>query len=294
MFAAVITACLFASACANGPDVDELLEPAVAEAVSASPVDLDASAADLTTQRFTQSERELADLLLPPAVLPVPHRLIQLAVEDPNGDGLIGEYWYPPRILENDCSVRVDQAPTPIAVGAYIVGDPDLAVPSAVEMLSLSIEAPSSLTITITMLDTAEQRDALLETNLLFLTESLSGMDCDMTSQLEGLAEAFDLSDNPFEGQDPLVEEFFDSAMGDLGQFEPYDPGYPGWGLTLQGLFGTGTTSLYAVGDRIMLSVANARQLVSAQAGEPLSLDPVAYATVIQAQVDRLVAQGFG
>lgn len=281
------------SGCATAPAIDDLtgMAPVAprADLLDDSVLDFD------ELGPYTDAEKTLVDLLVPPPAVPDRHRLVQLVVDDPNGDGRVGEFWYPPRVLERNCSISLDQAPAPTVSGIYVVGDPQTPPGDGFGALGALADAPSNLGISIIVLDTEQQRDELLEP-LLTTTAGIGGLECDFGQQFDELGEILgaDGDDLP-----PLPGEFgamFDSMFPDVDEFEPYDAGVPGWGFSFDGLLVTGETVVYAVGDRVILTLANVRTGIATISGEAteLSLDPREFAEVAQRQVDRLVDRGFG
>jgi len=292
---ALVLAVAFAgTACATAPDIEELVAPQTVEPrpelVTGSVLDVDG------VGPFTSTEEDLADLLLPPASIPRPHRLVQVVVDDPNGDGRIGDYWYPPRILEESCNVRLDQAPTPLASGAYVVGNPTTPLDDGFAALGALTDAPWNLTISVVVLDTEVQRDALLSATR-DMTVGIGSFDCDFGEQFGVLDDAFGDDFEMPDGFDAgMVDGLLGSMFPEVGEVTPYDAGYPGWGYVFEGSLASGDTALYAVGERVILTVAHMRSAFSQLTGDDIepSLDRDRLAVVIQRQIDRLVAAGYG
>lgn len=241
-------------------------------------------------REFTESEAALASLLLPAAEIPVPHWMFFVDVIDPNGDGSVGEFWSPPRVLGNTsrgggCGIELDVATTPVVAGGYVEGDPS-APPSPPAEASIELfEASASLGITIVVLDNAEQRDQLVDGHLAFLAAMSAGV-CTFVS----FSETFGLEDDEFDVRTDLGGELFP----DVSTFEPADVGYPAWGINLEGgMSGDGERRIYAVGDRLYVDLSYGSTFLNRSDEDP-ALSPDELDVVARRLIDHLVESGFG
>ena len=102
---------------------------------------------------YDDSSRGLLDLLVGPSAL-AGHRLVLVQVDDPNGNGRIDGRWYPPRIVRSACSVKLDNAPMPLAGAAFVPGDPSVA-PTAGQLQASRelLEAPYSVSLSVQVFD---------------------------------------------------------------------------------------------------------------------------------------------
>ena len=152
------------------PSSDEIADAAAAFQPNADSEHANRSAvAALTEERRTalgENERALAGLLPSPDGFGA-FRLASLQLDDPNGDARFGDYWYPPRILRQDCSAKIDAAPGPYAVANYLPGTGEL--DDEDPMLATNLFAADLVVgIQVQLFDDAAQRDAYLETTVEF------------------------------------------------------------------------------------------------------------------------------
>jgi len=237
---------------------------------------------------FSDSEEALVDLLLPAAEIPVPHRLANAQVIDPNGDGRVGQYWYPPRLLGDSsglgCHIELDVPPVPIVAGWYIEGDPTTPPSRQVERTIEIMDANSTLFVQITILDTREQRDAFLRGQLEFAGASSEGA-CGFVSLEEtfGVGSDFD-----------VFEDLGSGVFPELLTFEPSDTGYAAWGIFRSGgLAGDGERRLYAVGNRLLVDVDIGRGFFQRSSDE-LILSSTDVDRVVDLLIERLTVAGYG
>lgn len=152
------------------PSSDETAEALAAFQPGVATDHVDRSAVDaLTDERRNQLGETETELV---ALLPSPDafgsfRLASLQLDDPNGDGRIGPYWYPPRVLRQECSAKIDAAPGPFAAANYIpgtgqLGDEDQTV--AFDLMSSAL----AVGVQVQLFDAASQRDEYLATTLAF------------------------------------------------------------------------------------------------------------------------------
>lgn len=123
----------------------------------------------LTATRKSELEPTAALLV---GLLPSPggfgsFRLANLQVDDPNGDGQIGEFWYPPRVLRQECSTKIDAAPGPFAVASYVPGSEPLG--EVGPMAGLDVMSSAVVVgVQVQLFDEPSQLDDYLATTLAF------------------------------------------------------------------------------------------------------------------------------
>lgn len=243
--AMAIVALLAIAACSDGgqPSVDSFggdnpFAPAssdeIEEAVAAFQPGVvadhaDRSAVDSLTAQGRSELGPVATVLA--GLLPSPDgfgsfRLAHLQVEDPNGDGRIGEYWYPPRVLRQECSAKVDAAPGPFAVATYVPGAGSLAETDpmvAFDVMSSAVAVGAQVQV----FDDASQRDAYLATTLAFYRDP--SFTCG--------------------GKESSVQTFRETTLRHAGVAAVVFEAEPD-------LFGGGVRAYVAVGDRALLVVS--------------------------------------
>ena len=218
------------------------------------------------TERFSDDDRYLIDLLISPEDLPLPYRTNVVQSDDPNGNAEIGDRWYEPRLNIEACSFSTDQAPFPLVEAGYLPGDPaesELFSPFA------AFGSPHQVGVRIELFDTREQRDAFASVMQQFYVAA-SEFECSVSD-------------------DATPSEFF---AVELNQFEPTAVGYPGFGYTSGGPMGlSGETHRlqYWVGDRVLLTVT-----LTASPNSETELDITTLDPFVRLQVEKLVALGFG
>lgn len=212
------------------------------------------------------SERSIAALVVSPHDLGDALRIAQLQVDDPNGTGRIDGRWYPPRVQEADCSIRVDNAPIPTVGVAFIPGDPDEAIGTdQFESLEALTEAPYSVSVTVQLFDDASQRDEMASTMRDFFEAATDESSC---------ATGF---------------------LGDLTDVDPIETGYPAIALHTDGFIGGGsTTGLYSVGDRVLLTVAVSEGMIHPAVENPPRPPESLMRVVVEAQIVQLEEAGLG
>jgi len=187
------------------------------------------SALDSLTES-RQSELDDSETVLG-ALLPSPDgfgsfRLADLQLNDPNGDGRIDGNWYPPRVLREECSTKVDSPPGPAAEAIYVPGGGDLGDANPMAVLE-AIGAALVVTVQVQVFDEAAQRDGFLQANNAFYRDP-----------------AFTCG-----GRETTVQSFLESEVGTdqltAVVFELEEP-----------LIGSGATAWAAVGDRVLLAVS--------------------------------------
>lgn len=230
-------------------------------------------------ESFDGYDAELASLLMDPRDLSTELRLLTLVVDDPNGDAMIHDRWYPPRVVSDVCNANLDTAPVPSVGAAFVPGHPSSVLastgqPSDIRALG---EAPFVVSVMIQLLDTSEQRDSLAEaTANLFLKMDFS--ECDLFSNLD--------EDLPDEA----------SSMLDISvvSISGPDTGYPLSAFEIHSFQATRNYQ-YLVGERVLLTVSLAEALLPGSEGLSLDeIDPEILNEVISTQIDRLVEAGLG
>lgn len=206
----------------------------IAEALDAfrpgeDPSHVEQSAVDSLSER-RRSELRATETLLGGA-LPSPDgfgsfRLAAFNVDDPNGDGRIGEFWYAPRVLRRECSAKVDAAPGPFAAANYVPGAGELGETDPMSGFAL-MESPIVVGVQVQVFDEAAQRDAWLETTTEFFRDPTF----------------------PCGGKESSVQTYRETELrterADVLVFEDDTA----W-------FGGGVTAFTAVGDRILLTLS--------------------------------------
>lgn len=211
------------------------------------------------------SQRAIAALVVSPHDLGDALRIGQLQVDDPNGNGRIDGRWYPPRVQEADCSIRVDNAPIPTVGAAFVPGDPDTAIDTD-QFASLEVltEAAYTVSVSIQLFDDATQRDEMAATMRAFYDAANDGSSC---------ATGF---------------------LGDLTYIDPIETGYPAFALSSDGLLAAGTTGMYSVGDRVLLTVAVAEGRFHPAVENPPQPPDNLMQVVVEAQIVQLEEAGLG
>ena len=216
---------------------EEIAEATAAYQPGAAADHIGRSAVDsLTDQR--RAELDPTSTLLA-GMLPSPDgfgafRLAFLQVDDPNGDGRIGEFWYPPRILQQECSAKVDAAPGPVAVANYVPGSGALGESDQMATFDV-MSAAVTVGVQIQLFDDADQRDAYLATTVEFLRDPT--FTCG--------------------GKEASVQTYRESAVSTTS----------GSALVFEAepdLFGGGVRAYITVGDRVMLVVSVGSDAVEA------------------------------
>lgn len=161
-------------------------------------------------------------------------RLASLQVDDPNGDGRIGEYWYPPRVLRQDCSAKVDAAPGPFATANYVPGAGPLGASKPADGFDLMSSAVT-VGVQLQVFDDATQRDAYLATTLEFHRDPT--FTCG--------------------GQQGSVQTYRESQLTSAGVAVIVFEAEPA-------MFGGGVRAYSAVGDRVLLVVSVSSDAVEA------------------------------
>jgi len=187
------------------------------------------SALDSLTQS-RQSQLDQSETVLG-ALLPSPDgfgsfRLSTFQVDDPNGDGRIDGNWYPPRVLRQECSAKVDGPPGPFAVANYMPGEGDLGEANPMAVMD-AIGAAMVVGVQVQVFDEAAQRDGWFQANNDFYrdpTFTCGGREITVQSYRESELETETLTAVVFELDDAF--------------------------------FGRGATAWAAVGDRVLLSVS--------------------------------------
>ena len=76
-------------------------------------------------------------------------------------------FWYPPRVLRQECAAKVDAAPDPFALASYVPGEGALG--DTDQMVALDLMSSAVVVgVQVQLFDEAEQRDAYLATTLDF------------------------------------------------------------------------------------------------------------------------------
>ncbi|HAM23428.1 MAG TPA: hypothetical protein DCQ04_14435 [Actinobacteria bacterium] len=153
-------------------------------------------------------------------------RLASLQVDDPNGNGRIGEYWYPPRVLRGECSAKIDAAPGPVAAANYVPGSGPLGPSNPTDAFELMSSAVT-VSVQVQVFDDAAQRDSYLATTVEFYRDP--SFTCG--------------------GQQSSVQTFRESTLSTSGAAAVVFEAQPA-------IFGTGVSSYAAVGDRVLLVVS--------------------------------------
>jgi hypothetical protein len=136
-------------------------------------------------EQWGTSGQEIADLLLPPASLGQ-YRVAAMSVDDPNGDGRIGDRWYPPRVRSGDCSISIDAAPIPSAGVTYVPGRPTTVWSGArAGQLEAITESDVMINVGVFVFDDSVQRDAYRDA-MLELYESEFRAQCGASSSGAG------------------------------------------------------------------------------------------------------------
>lgn len=211
------------------PSSDEIAEAVAAFQPGASTDHTFRSAVDFVSPErrstLTTSAIELAGLLPSPDAIGAFH-LGDLQVDDPNGDGRIDGNWYPPRVLRQECSAKVDAAPGPYAVAVYVPGSETLGKADPTAAFSL-LSAAIAVQVQVQVFDDASQRDAYLDATVEFLrdpTFTCGGKEASMQTYEETQLRTSRVDALVFEAQPVIV----------VG----------------------GVRALAAVGDRVLLSVS--------------------------------------
>lgn len=183
-------------------------------------------------------------------------RLALLQVDDPNGDGRIGEYWYPPRILRQQCSTKVDAAPGPFALASYVPGSgplEDTGPGAGFDVMSAAV----AVAVQVQLFDDASQRDAYLATTLAFFRDPT--FTCG--------------------GNTASVQTYRESTLSSAGVPAIVFEAEPA-------IFGTGVSAYATVGDRVLLTVSVSSDDVDAPWG-PDDIDRW-LAPVVDVALERL------
>lgn len=166
------------------------------------------------------------------ALLPSPEafgdfRLALLQVDDPNGDGRIGGNWYPPRVLRQDCSAKVDSAPFPFAIANYLPGEGELDQSGPMTGFDV-LRSALSIGVQVFVFDDASQRDDYLAATVEFLRDP-----------------TFSCGSSTGASVQTFRETELRTVDGVALVFEAETA-----------VFGGGVTSYLAVGDRLLLGVS--------------------------------------
>lgn len=228
----------------------------------------DASLADaLTTAArsdLTVTEAELVEIVVGPQALSEEYRVAGFTVDDPNGTGRVDDRWYPPRIVSTESSSQVDSAPVPTVAAGFVPGDPRTPIDAGdgLEAQRDLLEASQQLSISVFVLDDAEQRDQLSSVML----------------------DSYDGGDDA----DSFAREMF----GNPERSPAYPAGYPGTSMEIDVFGSRNVFHQYDVGERVILVVAiSAGGLLSENREE---LDESLAHDAIEAQVARLRDLGYG
>ncbi len=262
----VFGACSSVGVDQQGPSTPVTLGAATASAEDSSALD------GFGIGRFDSSERSLVGLLVAAEAIGAGLRLVDVSVDDPNGNGRIDGRWYPPRVRRTDCRIEVDTAPAPLSAATFVPGEGWLVARS--ELLDVITDAEFTLSVQIVVFDEASQRDEFAAVMVEFY-DQMATFDCaDMDLDVE-------------------IGSVSGSLIGERRAVEPYETGYEAYALETDTLVSSNYTSQYAVGDTVLLVVAlSGRFFDPEEPGEPLSKE-IAH-RAIDAQITRLETLGYG
>ncbi len=217
---------------------------------------------------FTEGERYLVSLAASPSELTTPLRTSLIQVDDPYGNARIDSRWYEPRIIEEDCAFKTDQASIPFLRAVYLPGEPHQS--TAGEQFA-AFESPLVFGIELSLFDTRGQRDSfakIMKEAAFFANQ----MECSM------------LDDAGDEGTNllfPSVEEI-----------PAPDVGYPGFGIRIDSDFQTGLAYQYSVGEWALLKVSVGSTAMQEGSREQPTL--AAVEPLLRGQIDQLKSAGLG
>ena len=218
---------------------------------------------------YTDGERYLASLAVSPSEFADPLRTSLVQIDDPNGNARIEGRWYEPRIIEEDCAFKTDQAPIPFVRAVYLPGEPSQ---STTRDQFAALQAPMVFGLELSLFDSREQRDSFAE----ILREATFFADQMQCSMFE-------------DGGDDLASELFPSVE----EIPAPEIGYPGFGIRLDSTFQAGFAYQYSVGEWALLKVSVAS--VAMEEGE--SKEPPTPAMIepfLNSQIEQLKSAGLG
>lgn len=221
---------------------------------------------------FEGPRRELADLIVAPGALGDRMQLAFLQVDDPNGTGRVDGRWYPPRVRNEDCAIRVDTPPVPSVAAAFVPGDPDEWLgDGAFAGQNALLEAPLSVSIQALVFDDSSQRDGLADAMVEFYG-TMGALECDALGSGGGAVSAF---------------------VGDAVEVPVHETGFPGFAFQVDGFASKSLVSQYSVGERVLLTVAVSGDNLFSGTADRTDPDPSLARRATEAELARLKAKGF-